>query len=83
MSTVRRLTARLLGCVRQAGTDRSFPPRPFDRASVVTCVLMCACLYGPLYNNDLHLAHRHLPTVESLLAPRALPPTRSAVGWPT
>ena len=30
-----------------------------------------------------YLAHRHLPTVESLPAPRALPPTRSAVGWPT
>ena len=33
-------------------------------------------------DTDLHLAHRHLPTVESLPAPRALPPTRSAAGWP-
>ena len=33
-------------------------------------------------DTDLHHAHPHLPTVESLPAPRALPPTRLAVGRP-
>ena len=32
-------------------------------------------------DTDLHHAHRHLSTVEA--GPRALPPTRSAAGWPT